>query len=73
MRATPTNDARREAASTALEVYRDAKGLAEATLLSKAETLTDLLTDLRHYAAAERIDFQAAVDMSEFHYEEESS
>ena len=32
------------------------------------ESITDLLTDLRHYADARKIDFYKALDMSYQHY-----
>jgi hypothetical protein len=68
-----TNQQRTDAASLALAAYMQAKGLDEdASLQSLSETLTDLITDLRHYAAAEEIDFGAAVRISEYHYDEES-
>jgi hypothetical protein len=33
--------------------------------------VTDLITDLRHFCDREEIDFDAAVEMSEIHHEEE--
>lgn len=71
---TPTNQDRTDAGCIAFEAYREAKGLTDCpSRQSPEETLTDLLADLRHFAAAAEIDFEAAVRMSEFHYEEESS
>ena len=70
---TPTNQDRTDAAAVAFEAYSDVKGLTDSAEQSAAETLTDLLSDLRHFAAATQLDFEAAVRMSEFHYEEESS
>jgi len=71
---TPTNQDRTDAGSIAFEAYQHAKGLTDdPPRQSPQETLTDLLADLRHFAAAAEIDFEAAVRMSEFHYEEESS
>jgi capsule polysaccharide export protein KpsE/RkpR len=72
MLSTPTNAVRIEAASIALEAYRDAKGVTDLSRQSDAETLSDLLADLRHFAAVEEIDFEAAIRLSEFHYEAES-
>jgi hypothetical protein len=68
----PNNRQRTEAAAVALETYADAKGIGP-SLQTTSETLTDLLSDLRHFAAAAGIDFEAAVRMSEFNYEAESS
>ncbi len=68
-----TNQQRTDAASMALAAYMQAKGLDEDPCLqSLSETMTDLLTDLRHFAATEEIDFGAAVRISEYHYDEES-
>ena len=36
-----------------------------------AMPVTDLITDLRHFCDREEIDFDAAVEMSEIHHEEE--
>lgn len=36
-----------------------------------AQSLTDLLADLRHYCQRENIDFDTACIMSEIHYQEE--
>ena len=58
----------------ALAAYMQAKGLdGDPCPQSLSETMTDLLTDLRHFAATEEIDFDAAVRMSEYHYDEEST
>lgn len=68
-----TNQQRTDAASMALAAYMQAKGLDEDPCLqSLSETMNDLLTDLRHFAATEEIDFGAAVRISEYHYDEES-
>jgi len=68
-----TNQQRTDAASMALAAYMQAKGLdGDPCPQSLSETMTDLLTDLRHFAATEEIDFDAAVRMSEYHYDEES-
>ncbi len=68
-----TNQQRTDAASEALAAYMQAKGLdGDPCPQSLSETMTDLLTDLRHFAATEEIDFDAAVRMSEYHYDEES-
>lgn len=37
-----------------------------------SEALTDLLTDLRHWAAANQIDFLKHVDLSEMHFDGET-
>lgn len=69
-----TNQARAIAASIAFQTYQHAKGLAdEPPQQSAQETLIDLLTDLRYFAEAEEIDFEAAVRVSADHFEEESS
>jgi hypothetical protein len=73
MISTPTNTDRIDAAGIAFDAYQDAKGLTNPLLQSGQESLADLLADLRHFAAAEELDFEAAVRMSEFHYEAESS
>jgi hypothetical protein len=38
----------------------------------KGELLRDLLTDLRHYCAFERLDFESALKMSEIHFAAET-
>jgi hypothetical protein len=73
MISTPTNKHRIDAAGIAFDAYHDAKGLTNPLLQSGQKSLTDLLADLRHFAAAEELDFEAAVRMSEFYYEDESS
>ncbi|MDX1967103.1 MAG: hypothetical protein SFV23_08035 [Planctomycetaceae bacterium] len=73
LRMTPDNQARAAAGSLALEAYQHAKGLTESpSLQSPQETLTDLLSDLRHFADAVGIDFDAADRMAQDHYEFES-
>jgi len=68
-----TNQQRTDAASMAMAAYMQTKGLdGDPSPQSLSETMTDLLTDLRHFAATEEIDFGAAVRMSEYHYDEES-
>ena len=68
------NQDRAEAASMALTTYMEAKGLdREPCPQSVHETMTDLLTDLRHFSAAAGVDFSVAFRMSEYHFEEESN
>lgn len=38
---------------------------------SRQDVLCDILTDLRHYAAREGLEFKSAHDMSEIHFESE--
>ena len=65
---------RAEAASMAVTTYMQAKGLDRVPCPQSAdETMTDLLTDLRHFSATSGVDFNAAVRISEYHYDEESN
>jgi hypothetical protein len=65
---------RAEAASMAVTTYMQAKGLDRVPCPQSAhETMTDLLTDLRHFSATSGVDFSAAVRISEYHYDEESN
>jgi hypothetical protein len=69
----PPNRRRAIAASMAIATYvaakdDDGKGLQELN-----ETMTDLLTDLRHLSAWLGVDFEKAVMRSHLHYEDESS
>jgi hypothetical protein len=68
MRSKQINAARADTGSVAFWSYL----FAQDRLQRPQESMTDLLTDLRHFAAAAGIDFEAAVRMSEFPYEEES-
>lgn len=74
MTTTRTNNRERaNAASMALAAYMQAKDLdGDPCPQSMSETMIDLLTDLRHFAATEAIDFGAAIRISEYHYDEES-
>ena len=65
---------RAEAASMALTTYMEANGLDRVPCPQSAdETITDLLTDLRHFSATSGIEFSEAVRISEYHYDEESN
>ena len=69
-----TNQERADAASMALSMYIEAKGLdGNPCAQSLHETMTDLLTDLRHFSATSGVDFNAAVRISEYHYDAESN
>jgi hypothetical protein len=61
------------AAESILDAYAHANlGEAMAETSEEPETiLADLLTGLRHYCANCDVDFAAAVQASEFHFEEE--
>jgi hypothetical protein len=65
-----TNEDRAESAKAALVAFAEAARMAEAGE-DDATLLRDLLTNLRHFCAAEKIDFQRAVAMSQFHFEAE--
>lgn len=62
----PTNDARRITGKSFLDIaessYRNG---------SLTDSLTDMLTDIRHYCVQEEIDFDQCVFMSEIHYNDE--
>ena len=65
---------RAEAASMALESYMQAKGLDRVPCPQSAdETMTDLLLDLRHFSTTSGVDFNAAVRISAYHFDEESN
>lgn len=73
LRMTPDNQARAFAGSLAFEAYQRAKGLVgNPSPQSPEETLTDLLSDLRHFADAADIDFDTANRVAQDHYEFES-
>jgi hypothetical protein len=62
------------AASIALQTYADEITLSDtADRQSLEETLTDLLTDLRHLAGKTGVDFSEALRLSLRHYEAECS
>ncbi len=67
------NEHRRERAENALEAY--SKELAGVNgigpTITDPDTLTDLLTDLRHFCAHHRIDFGRSVNLSELNFESE--
>jgi hypothetical protein len=67
-----SNEHRARVASSVLHAYAQAKGVQE---LSGADTfrevIIDLLTDLRHLSSSYDFDFEAAIRLSEFHFEEE--
>lgn len=62
----PNNRDRADFARRAMEAYTAAKGGDE-----PQSELVDLLSDLRHYAAEEGLDFESALGTSEMHFEEE--
>lgn len=66
-RKTSRNIERAERAESAVNAYKDGEGL------SPEECMTDLFTDLRHWARQNRLDFDKAVDRSISHYEVEAS
>jgi hypothetical protein len=73
LKMTPENQARAAAGSQAVESYRNAKRNAQGWLdQSVEETLIDLLSDLRHFAEAWGIDFDAADHTAKDHYYFES-
>ena len=67
------NFVRARNAEPALQAYwketsgADVDGI-HGTPSEQAELLTDLLTDLRHWARAEEVDFQRCSDMAETHF-----
>jgi hypothetical protein len=63
-----SNETRAERASVTLAAHK--KALHE-TGESPEEDVIDLLADLRHYCHQNEIDFEAALQMSEIHFEEE--
>ncbi len=73
LRMTKENQARAAAASQAIEFYYTAKnGSADQLSQSMKEALIDLLSDLRHFADAAGLDFDAADRLAQDHYEVES-
>ena len=73
LKMTPENQARAAAASQALKAYQIAKnGTVDPLSQSMKEDLIDLLSDLRHFADAAGIDFDAADRLAIDHYECES-
>ena len=73
LRMTPENQARAAAGSQAVEAYQKAKQKTKGWLPQSAEEiLTDLLSDLRHFADATGIDFDTADRIALDHYEVES-
>lgn len=65
-----TNDDRRLTAQAALEAACLDRG--EAPVANDPDTVTDLLTDLRHFCAAEGIDYAACDSMAASHWQEEA-
>ena len=65
-----TNQERADAASMTLTMYIQAKGLDGNPC---AQSLHETMTDLRHFSATSGVDFNAAVRISEYHYDEESN
>ncbi len=73
LRMTPDNQARAAAGAQAVEAYQNAKqGTPGGLPQSAEEILTDLLSDLRHFADATGIDFDTADRIAQDHYEVES-
>lgn len=62
----PTNGARRITGQTFLDVAESTYGNGSLT-----DSLTDMLTDIRHYCVQAKIDFDKCVLMSEIHHNEE--
>ena len=56
-------------AAQALQTYRKLAPYANAA--DNQDLLVDLLTDLRHWAASQKLDFEQAQRVSEFHHAEE--
>lgn len=67
----PTNDDRRARAQKAIDAYCEAQGI-DIAVEGPGTALTDLLTDLRHWAAVTTADFDTSVRLSEDHFKEES-
>lgn len=72
LKMTPENQARAAAAAQALNSYQIAKNGTVELSQSMKEALIDLLSDLRHFADAAGIDFDAADRLALDHYECES-
>jgi len=64
-----TTRERIRAARVAVRAYERAKGCAEQ---APAEVVCDLLTDLRHYCARRRIDWETALQYSDLHFRYEA-
>ena len=60
----PRNQERVDNARDSLQQYLDGQSLEEAMI--------DCLTNLRHLAAAEDVNFDDCIRISEFHFEEEN-
>ena len=67
---TPTNEQRSARALGALTYYKGSC-LYESGPAGSEEDVTDLLTDLRHYCARNKIDFEHLANISHAHYCEE--
>jgi hypothetical protein len=67
---TNANQRRIASAQAAMSAHQRVAGCAQP---DPQETLIDLLTDLRHWAAASGINFQDAVRISDDHFEAETS
>lgn len=67
-----TNDDRADSAQAALDAFAEAARMAEAGETTET-LLRDLLTNLRHLCAREKVDFANAVAMSQFHFSAEES
>ena len=65
-----SNEDRRLTAQAALEAACRSRG--EAPVANDPDSVTDLLADLRHFCAAEGIDYTACDRMAEGHWEEET-
>lgn len=55
-------------ASGVLRGYEKVSGNTVRSYSGKVETLTDVLTDLRHYAEKHNLDFYSILDLSYRHY-----
>ena len=62
----PTNGGRRITGKTFLDVAESTYGNGSLT-----DSLTDMLTDIRHYCVLAKIDFDKCVLMSEIHHNDE--
>lgn len=73
LKMTPENQARAAVGSQAVAAHQIAKRGAEGSLFQSAEeSLTDLLSDLRHFADAAGIDFDTAERAAQDRYEHET-
>ena len=62
------------AATRVVYAYMENSGLVRPDSNHPTEqTWIDLLTDLRHFSATSRVDFNAAVRISAYHFDEESN